>query len=98
MTRAFHCDDLDTPHDYIQTKSISDPNLAPKRDILGQKWPFLGPLGAQKKADTRPKCVVTMSLIQAEQLVAVGTKFGPPGPSWDPWAPKRDILGQKWPF
>ena len=40
MTRAFHCDDLDTPHDYIQTKSISDPNLAPKRDILGQKWPF----------------------------------------------------------
>ena len=35
MTRAFRCDDLDTPHGYIPTKNISDPNLAPKRDILG---------------------------------------------------------------
>ena len=68
--------------------------LGTQNGHFGPKVALLGPLVAQKKADTRPKCVVTMSLIQAEQLVAVGTKFGPPGPSWDPWAPKRDILGQ----
>ena len=89
MTRAFHCDDFDTPHDYIPTKNIFDPNLAPKRDILGQNWPFLGPLGAQKRADTRPKCVVTIILTQTEQPVAVGTKFGPPGPSWDLWGTQK---------
>ena len=55
-------------------------------------------VGAQKRVDTRPKCVVTMNLNQAEQPVAVGTKFGPQGPSQDLWAPKRDILGQNWPF
>ena len=46
-------------------------------------------MGAQKRADTRPKCVVTMSLTQTDQPVAVGTKFGPPGPSWDLWGPQK---------
>ena len=76
MTRAFRCDDLDTPHGYIPTKNISDPNFGPKLALLG-------PLGAQKRAETRPKCVVTMNVTQAEEPVAVGTKFGPRGPSWD---------------
>ena len=48
---------------------------------FGPKMALFGPLGAQKRADTRPKCVVTMSLTQADQPVAVGTKFGPPEPS-----------------
>ena len=87
MTRALRCDDFDTPHGYIPTKNISNPNLA-----------LLGPLGAQKRAETRPKCVVTMSLTLAEQPVAVRTKFCPRGPSWDLWVPKRDIWGQNWPF
>ena len=72
MTRALRCDDFDTPHGYIPTKNISNPNLA-----------LLGPLGAQKRAETGPKCVVTMNVTQAEEPVAVGTKFGPRGPSWD---------------
>ena len=40
-------------------------------------------------AETRQKCVVTMSLTQAEQPVAVRTKFGPRGPSWDLWGPQK---------
>ena len=48
---------------------------------FGPKMALFGLLGAQKRANTRPKCVVTMSLTQAEQPVAVGTKFGPQGPS-----------------
>ena len=84
MTRALRCDDFDTPHGYIPTKNISNPNLA-----------LLGPLGAQKRAETRPKCVVTMNVTQAEEPVAVGTKFGPRGPSWELWGPQK---GQNWPF
>ena len=74
-------------------------SFGPKCSFFGAK---LGPeifiLGAQKRAETRPKCVVTMSLTLAEQPVAVRTKFGPRGPSWDLWGPKRDIWGQNWPF
>ena len=48
MTRGFRCGDLDTPHGYIPTKNISEPNLAPKRDILSQNWPFWGPWGLRR--------------------------------------------------
>ena len=82
MARVFRCDDLDTPHDYIPTKNNSDPNLGLKRDILGQNWPFLGPQGAQKRDDTRPECVETLSLTQAEQSVAVGTSGAPKMAFW----------------
>ena len=88
------CNYLDTPHGYIPTKNIS----GPKKGHFGPKLALLGPLGAQKRAETRPKCVVTMSLTLAEQPVAVRTKFCPRGPSWDLWVPKRDIWGQNWPF
>ena len=50
MTMAFRCDDLDTPHGYIPTKNISEPDLAPKRDILSQNLPFWGPEGCQDQA------------------------------------------------
>jgi hypothetical protein len=88
------CNYLDTPHGYIPTKNIS----GPKKGHFGPKLALLGPLGAQKRAETRSKCVVTMSLTLAEQPVAVRTKFCPRGPSWDLWVPKRDIWGQNWPF
>ena len=77
------CNYLDTPHGYIPTKNIS----GPKKEHFGPKLALLGPLGAQKRAETRSKCVVTMSLTLAEQAVAVRTKFcprGPPGTSGSP--------------
>ena len=61
----------------------------PQKGHFEPKLALLGPLGAQKGAETRPKCVVTMSLTQAEQPVAVRTKFGPLGPSWDLWGPQK---------
>ncbi len=88
------CNYLDTPHGYIPTKNIS----GPKKGHFGPKLALLGPLGAQKRAETRSKCVATMSLTLAEQPVAVRTKFCSRGPSWDLWVPKRDIWGQNWPF
>ena len=64
----------------------------------GTFWAKTGPFGAQgtqKRDDTRPKCVETMSLTQAEQSVAVGTKFGPPGPSLALWGPQKGHFGPK---
>ena len=57
------------------------PDWGHQEGHFGPKMALFGLLGAQKRANTRPKCVVTMSLTQAEQPVAVGTKFGPQGPS-----------------
>ena len=67
----------------------------PQKGHVGPKLALLGPQGAQKRDDTRPKCVVTMSLTQAEQSVAVGTKFGPPGPSLDLWSLQKGHFGPK---
>ena len=36
-------------------------------------------LVAQKRPDTRPKCVVTIVPAQSDQSAAVGTKSGPSG-------------------
>ena len=47
---------LDTPHGCIPTKNISDPNLAPKRDILGQNWPFWGPRGPEEGRNQAKVC------------------------------------------
>ena len=44
---------------------------------------LLGSLVAQKRPDTRPKCVVTMIPAQSDQSVAVGTISGPRGSSED---------------
>ena len=70
--------------------------MAPKRARLGQ----IGPLAATKRPNLNPKCVVTMSLTQMGQLVALGIKSGPLGPSDDlrglqkgNFWPKRVLLG-----
>ena len=74
-----------------------------KRAPFGPKCPFsakLRPLAATIRPNINPKCVVTMSLTQADQLAAVGTKSGPLGPSDDlrglqkgHFGPKRALLG-----
>ena len=68
--------------------------------LLEAKNALLGSLVAQKRPDTRPKCVVTIIPAQSDQSVAVGTKSGPRGPSEDLWdlqkghfGPKRALLG-----
>ena len=48
---------------------------------IGPKEPILGPPAGQKRPNTRPKYVVTMSLTQLDRLVAVGIKSDPPGAS-----------------
>ena len=51
---------------------------------------------AQKRPDTRPKCVVTIIPAQSDQSVAVGTKSGPWGPSEDLWDLQKGHLGPTW--
>ena len=46
---------------------------------LGPKWVLLGFLVAQKRPDTRPKCVLTIIPAKSDQLATVGTKAGPSG-------------------
>ena len=62
---------------------------------FGPKGDLLGPPGAQKRPDTRSKCVVTMCPTQAGQSEAVGTKSVHPGPSEDLQGPKRGLSGPK---
>ena len=62
-----------------------------KNIILGD---FRG-LVAQKRPDTRPKCVVTIIPAQSDQSVAVGTKSGPWGPSEDLWDLQKGHFGPK---
>ena len=45
--------------------------------LLEAKKALLGSLVAQKRPDTRPKCVVTMTPTQLDQSAAIGTKSGP---------------------
>ena len=67
----------------------------PQKGLSGPKLAHLGALGAQKRPDTRPKCVVTMILTQSDQSPAVGTKSGPSGPSESLWGPQKGHLGSK---
>ena len=46
---------------------------------LGPTWVLLGFLVAQKRPDTRPKCVLTIIPAKSDQLATVGTKAGPSG-------------------
>jgi hypothetical protein len=71
-------------------------NLGPngaKKGHLGPKRALLGSLGAQKKPNTRPKCVVTMKPILLDQSAAVGTKSGTQRPSNDLWSPQKALFG-----
>ena len=49
----------------------------PHKGHFGPKRALLGPLGAKKRPNTRPKCVVTMTPTQKDQSEAIGTKSGP---------------------
>ena len=51
----------------------------PQKRHLEPKRALLGSLVAQKRPDTRHKCVVTIIPAQSDQSVAVGTKSGPSG-------------------
>ena len=51
--------------------------------LLEAKNALLGSPVAQKRPDTRPKCVVTMIPAQSDRSVAVGTISGPRGSSED---------------
>ena len=51
--------------------------------LLEAKNALLGSLVAQKRPDTRPKCVVTMIPAQSDRSVAVGAISGQRGPSGD---------------
>ena len=62
---------------------------------LEAKNALLGSLVAQKRLNTRPKCVVTIVPAQSDQSVAVGTKSGPRGPSEDLWDPQKRHLEPK---
>ena len=46
---------------------------------LGPTWVLLGFLVAQKKPDTRPKCVLTIIPAKSDKLATVGTKASPSG-------------------
>ena len=79
----------------MQKKQLIGPWKFRVNGHFGPNGALLGPPGTQKGPDTRSKCVVTMSPTQADQLGAVGTKSGPPGPSE---VLKRTFFGQNGPF
>ena len=63
----------------------------PQKGLLGPKQALLGALGAQKRPDTRSKCLVTMIPAQSDQLAPVGTKSGLSGPSKSLWGPQKGL-------
>ena len=75
LAECLSCANFDRSHD----GSATILNLGPIWAPWGPKWAFLVSLEAQKRPDTRPKCVVTMIPTQSDQLAAVGTKSGPSG-------------------
>ena len=68
---------------------------APQKGFSGQNRALLGTPGAQEGPDIRSKCVLTMSLTQAGQWGAGGTKSGPPRPSKDLRGPQKGLLEPK---
>ena len=70
----------------------------PQKGLSGQNRALLRSPGAQKGPDIRLKCVLTMSLTQAGQWGAVGTKSGPHGPLRTSRVPKRAFRSQNEPF
>ena len=85
------CANFDRSHNRFATIFNFDPIWA----LLGPKRALLGPLGARKRPNTRSKCLVTMIPTRSDQLAAVGTKSGPPGPSGSLWGPQKALSGPK---
>ena len=67
----------------------------PQKGLLGPNRALLGPPVAQKGPDNRSKCVLTMSLTQAGQWGAGGTKSDSPRPSEDLRGPQKGHSGPK---
>ena len=88
------CANFDRSHDRFPTIFNFDPIWA----LLGPKRALLRALGARKRPNTRSKCLVTMIPAQSDQLAAVGTKSGPPGPYKTLWGPQKGLLGPKGPL
>ena len=90
------------PSGAVGTKSgplgPSEDLRAPQKGFSGQNRALLRPPGVQKGPVIRSKCVLTMSLTQAGQWGAVGTKSGPHGPPRTSGAPKRAFWSQNEPF
>ena len=63
--------------------------------LLEAKNALLGSLVAQKRPDTRPKCVVTIISTQSDELAAVGTESGPSG-LLSSFSPSYGLLEAKW--
>ena len=74
--------------------ALRGPPGPPKGAFRAKTVPFRTPRGPEG-ADTRSKCVVTMSPTQTGQWEAVGTKSGPPGPSEDLRGPQKGHSGPK---
>ena len=85
------CANFDRSHDRFATIF----NFSPIRALLGPKRALLEALGALKRPDARSKCLLTMIPTQSDQLTAVGTKSGPPGPFESLWDPQKGLLGPK---
>ena len=81
MSRASHCDALDTSHAYIRPEIFFTRNGATKMKELGPNSPF-GALAAEMEAQyvQVSTCnIPAMWPTQLDQPVALGPKSGPPG-------------------
>ena len=56
MTRAFRCDDLDTPYGYIPTKKIPTLIWPPKGTFWAKTGPFGAPGGPEEGRDQAKVC------------------------------------------
>ena len=88
-----------TQADQLAAVGTKSGPLGPSDDLRGLQKGHFGPkralLGAQKRPDTRPKCVVTMITSLSDQSAAVGTKSGPPGPTEDLRGHQKGLSGLK---
>ena len=79
------------PHKIVPWKFRDQGHFGPKGALSESP-------GAQKRLDTRSKCVVTMSPTQVSQSGAVGTKSDLPRPHENLLSLQKGHLGQNGPF
>merc|ERR1719342_1287782 len=91
MSRAFHCDALDTSHAYIRPEIKFDPKRATKLKELGPNSP-LGALAAEMEAQY---VQVSTCNIPAMWPIQLDPNQVPQGWPWPSWAPKRDFMAQR---
>ena len=83
----------------VGTKSglsgLSEYLQGPQNGYLGPKRAHFGPLGANKRPNTRPNGVATMIPTQSDRSAAVATKCGPRGPSESLRSPQKGHFSAK---